>query len=466
MAVAFWELDHPVDRSAVVSETGRHITYGELRDASDQFSASLQQFNKKTLGFLLCKNSPECLTAYLGALRAGHAVCLLEAGLPHDLLVSLLESYLPDWVFASEELDIPDFAPCSQPSGRLYRRAKQHRETPLAAELALLLTTSGSTGTAKLVRLSFDNLQANAESIVDYLGITPEDRALTSLPMSYSYGLSVLNTHLLAGGALLMTACSLVQKEYWNFVAKQRPTSLAGVPYHYELMLRLGLLRNKLSCLRTLTQAGGRLDPERISQVEKIGSRRGCKFFVMYGQTEATARIAYVPPERLDEKIGSVGVPIPGGAIDLDPETGELLYSGRNVMLGYASKAADLAKGDELKGHLRTGDLARRDNDGYHYIIGRLKRFLKVYGRRISLDEIETLIAGRKGGSVACFGEDDNVRIAVEASESEQIATSVLKDLLKIHPASFRVLRLHAIPRLPNGKIDYQILNQQGDRRC
>ncbi len=460
MAVGFWELDHPSTMTAVVSDTGDHLTYGELRERSDRFAAVIDFGGKKTLGFLLCSNTPECLISYLGALRSGQAICLLESALDGGLLENMLEAYHPDWVFIPEQRNIRGFEACKIPDGWLHRPTKIHDEPAIAPELALLLTTSGSTGSAKLVRLSLANLQANADSITSYLEIKPEHRALTSLPMSYSYGLSVLNSHLLAGGVLLMTGLSLLQRNYWDFIAEQHPTSLAGVPYHYELMLRWRLLDNGLPSLRTLTQAGGRLDPERISQVQKVSASRGWRFFVMYGQTEATARIAYVPWEELPRKIGSIGIAIPGGTLSIDEKTGELLYSGPNVMLGYAENRQDLAKGDELRGHLRTGDLARRDQDGYHYIEGRLKRILKVYGNRISLDEIENLIGRHGGGAVACFGKDNDIRIAIEAMESESVAARVMKDLLKMHPSSFRIVRLDSIPRLSNSKVDYQSLSR------
>jgi long-chain acyl-CoA synthetase len=460
VAVGFWDLDHPSTMTAVVADTGDHLTYGELRERSDRFAAVLDCAGKKTLGFLLCSNTPECLISYLGALRCGQAICLLETGLDGGLLEKMLEAYHPDWVFSSEERDIGGYEACKIPNGWLHRPTRHHRESAIAPELAILLTTSGSTGSAKLVRLSLANLQANADSITSYLEITTEHRAVTSLSMSYSYGLSVLNSHLLAGGVLLLTALSVVQRNYWDFIAQQQATSLAGVPYHYELMLRLRLLENGLPSLRILTQAGGRLDPERISQVEKISSRRGWRFFVMYGQTEATARIAYVPWHELPRKIGSIGIAVPGGALSIDEKTGELLYSGPNVMLGYAENREDLAKGDELRGQLRTGDLARVDEDGYHYIEGRLKRILKVYGNRISLDEIEILIGRHGGGSVACFGKDNDIRIAIEAMESESVAARVMKDLLRMHPSSFRIVRLDSIPRLSNSKVDYQSLSR------
>jgi acyl-CoA synthetase (AMP-forming)/AMP-acid ligase II len=178
----------------------------------------------------------------------------------------------------------------------------------------------------------------------------------------------------------------------------------------------------------------------------------------MYGQTEATARIAYVPPERLRDKPGSVGIAIPGGKLSLDEDTGELLYSGRNVMLGYAETAGDLAKGDELRGHLRTGDVARRDEEGFHYIVGRLKRFLKIYGKRFSLDEMEDTIGRHGCGTVACFGTDDHIVVAIERESAERQVREVLEHLFKIHPNAFRVVNVDTLPRYPNSKIDYQSL--------
>lgn len=456
--MSFWRLDHPAGAPAIVSGKDRPMTYGELREGSDRFSESLEVRSGKTLGFLLCRNSPECLIAYLGALRSGQAVCLLDADLQPELLNHLLDSYLPHWIFAPEPRPCVGYAQSEIQNGYLYRQAAVGITDPIAPELALLLPTSGSTGSPKLVRLTLENLQANAESIVSYLGITEEERGLTSLPMPYSYGLSVLNTHLQAGGMLLMTSSSFLQREYWDFVAQHKPTSLAGVPYHYEVMLRMRMLEKNLPGLRTLTQAGGRLDPTHITQIDKMSVERGWRFFVMYGQTEATARISYVPPERLREKLGSIGIAIPRGSLSLDTETNELLYAGPNVMLGYADKRSDLAKGDELGGRLRTGDLARQDNEGYYYIVGRSKRFLKVYGRRFSLDEIEVLIRGHGGGAAACFGTDDQIRIAIDKFGNEQVIVELLKDFLKIHPNAFRVLKIESLPRLPSGKVDYQSL--------
>jgi long-chain acyl-CoA synthetase len=471
VAVGFWTLDCPPKAMAVMADDGRTITYGELRDRADRFAESIgapasasipapSSAAAKTLGFVLCRNTPECLIAYLGALRSGHATCLLDADLQRQQLDRLIDTYAPEWIFALEEPGFRGYAQQQLEGGYLSHRSTERSHLPVAAELALLLPTSGSTGSPKLVRLAYRNLQANACAITDFLRIGPEDRCITSLPMAYSYGLSVLHTHLLAGASVLMTTSSFLQRDFWTFFRAQRPTSLAGVPYHYDVLLRMKLLEQDLPGLRTLTQAGGRLSPESIARVAAIAAERDWRFFVMYGQTEATARISYVPAERLHEKIGSVGIPIRGGRLSIESTTQELAYAGPNVMLGYAETRADLGKGDELGGRLSTGDLATCDADGYYFIVGRLKRFLKIFGKRFSLDDMEGLISRQIGQAVACLGADDRVCIAIDTSTSEEAVAKVLKGALNLHPSAFRIAKVDSLPRLANGKLDYQSLGR------
>ena len=281
------------------------------------------------------------------------------------------------------------------------------RDISLHPNLALMLSTSGSTGSPKLVRLGHRNVASNAQSIAEYLGLSAAERPITSLPMAYSYGLSIINSHLAVGATLVLTSRGVLEKDFWSAMAEYECTSFAGVPYTYQMLLRVGLLKKSLPSLRTLTQAGGRLDPSYIEQVRTIASERGWSFYVMYGQTEASPRISYVPPAELHRKVGSIGIPVPGGSLEVDPD-GELVYSGPNVMLGYAQCEADLCKGDELGGVLKTGDLGRRDEDGFFYVTGRRSRFLKMFGQRFSLDEIENELASRLHSPVACRGSDDH----------------------------------------------------------
>jgi long-chain acyl-CoA synthetase len=319
------------------------------------------------------------------------------------------------------------------------------------------LNTSGSTGSPKLVRLSRENLQANAQSIAAYLNLSPGERPITSLPMSYSYGLSVMNSHLLAGGCLVLTDHGILRREFWGAVDRHSCTSLAGVPYTYQMLLKTGLLNQQGASLRTLTQAGGALAPDDIRRMHRLARERGFRFFVMYGQTEATARISYVPFDALASHIGSIGMAIPGGSLEIDSVTGELVYRGPNVMLGYAQCREDLAKGDEIRGILRTGDLARTDEDGFFYITGRRQRFLKLFGKRFNLDEVEQIVYQKFRVPVACFGQDDLLRLAIEGRHSPAAEISeMLRQTFNLPAQSIRVETVDQLPRTAHGKTDYQ----------
>jgi long-chain acyl-CoA synthetase len=372
----------------------------------------------------------------------------------------LLAAYEPDWVFTMQaNLGFEGFDP--SPSGVEGLRENQSpKELDIYPELKLLLTTSGSTGSPKLVRLTAKNLAANAQSIAQYLHLTSAERAITSLPMSYSYGLSVINSHLAVGATIVFTDEGVLQRGLWDALDRYRCTSLAGVPYTYQMLLQTGLLKTKGTSLKTFTQAGGRLEERYIRQMFELAQGRGWSFFVMYGQTEATARISYVPFENLGAKIGSVGVAIPNGSLRVDEATEELIYSGPNVMLGYAECRADLAKGDELHGELRTGDLARQDEDGYFYITGRLKRFLKMFGKRFNLDDVEKVLARHCDSNVACYGRDDLLIAAVENCENGDAIHATICKTFDLPRPAVKVVILEALPRTPNGKLDYKRLSE------
>lgn len=462
MATNFWELAHPQDQLAVVDiHSGIQRTYAELRDDVTRTIAAMPQHGNKSLIMLLAHNRYECLLAYLAALNSGDALMLVDAGLNQELLFKLIATYQPDFVCAiTDELALPGYRKTVEGELTTWKRNNKNEDSvALHESLALLLNTSGSTGSPKLVRLSRENLQANATSIAQYLSLNEKEKAVTSLPMTYSYGLSVINSHFLAGAALVLTDHGVLRREFWDSVDTHRCTSFAGVPYTYQMLLKTGLLKKRGPSLRTLTQAGGTLAAPHIREMYELAIQRGSKFFVMYGQTEATARISYVPFEALNSKVGSIGISVPNGRMQLDSETAELIYTGANVMMGYAENRADLAKGDELGGILKTGDLARQDADGFFYITGRLKRFLKLFGKRFNLDEVEQIVQARFGFPAACFGRDDLLMVAIE-SNSENIApvTVMLCETFALPRDSVQVKTMQKLPRTERGKIDYPAL--------
>jgi long-chain acyl-CoA synthetase len=452
----FSKIEHPPEGLAVLEpSTGRQKTYGELRlDVAQAFMPE-----QRSLVMLLAQNRYECLVTYVAALQSGNPLLLVDATLNPELLAQLIATYRPAYIYASASGPAIDGYTLKE-SGPLAVWERENTQSfAVHDSLALLLNTSGSTGSPKLVRLSRENLQANAASIASYLNLSAAERPITSLPMSYSYGLSVINSHLYAGATLVLTDHGVLRREFWDVIDQCSCTSLAGVPYSYQMLLQTGLLKKRGPTLRTLTQAGGGLAENHVRQMHELATERGLKFFVMYGQTEATARISYVPFEKLDGKIGSIGIAIPNGSLDVESETGELVYRGPNVMLGYAECIADLAKGDELGGVLKTGDLARRDKDGFFYITGRLKRFLKLFGKRFNLDEVEQIVQRRFAFPVACFGRDDLLMVAIESGEENVPAvTTMLRETFSLPKDVIQVQAVATLPRTARGKMDYQSL--------
>ncbi len=457
---AFWQLAVPAGAVAVIEAgTGRAVTYAELTAAADATAAALALPAGKALVGLFCRNDLASLTAYLGALRAGHAVCLLPAGAAPPA-APLLEIYAPERLLAPANLGPWPGYRAGAPAGAL---ACWHRCEPAAApaihpDLALLLSTSGTTGSPKLVRLSRANLQANAGAIRDYLGLTAADRAPTTLPLSYSYGLSVVHSHLAAGATLVLGEFPPVQQATWTSFARHAVTSFAGVPLLYELLRRLRFDPRSQPTLRTYTQAGGRLGTDTKRWFLAAADAAGARFFVMYGQTEATARISFVPPDRLAGHSDSIGRAIPGGELSIDPANREILYRGPNVMLGYALSRADLAAGDTTGGLLRTGDLGRADADGFFYIEGRLRRFLKLAGLRVSLDELERRLEAHLGAPVACAGADEALLVHTEAVVPAAQVLALLQAGFGLAPALATVRTGQPLARLHSGKIDYAAL--------
>ena len=347
----------------------------------------------------------------------------------------------------------------------LKMRYKQEIEkTAINPELALCLTTSGSTGSPKFVRLSLANVKANAEQIAEYLEIDENERPVTVLPSYYSYGVSIINSHLIKGATILMTEGTIAQREFWNFLKEQKATSISGVPYTYEMLKMLRFFRMDLPYLKTMTQAGGKLNKDIAKEYIEFAKEKGKKFFVMYGQTEATARMSYLPFEHALEKYASIGIAIPrgkfslidvnGNPIEESDVDGELVYIGPNVSLGYAECRADLAKGDENHGELHTGDVARRDSDGFYYITGRMKRFVKVWGNRCNLDATEQMVKSITT-SCACVGVDDKITIFVTEQGLEESIIKLLAEKTGFNPKAFEVRIIEAIPVKSSGKIDY-----------
>ncbi len=443
-------------------ERGETLTYNDLRLRVDEL-AKVLTLPSKGLIFLLSDNSVRSIIAYLASLESNNAVALLDSQLHKDKLDGFVSSYHPDLIVDSTgKFQSAEYSQDSSATGLSVLRT-QHNSAAITGAVKLLLPTSGSTGGGKMVRLSAESVKANALSIAQALAITSSDRAVLSLPIHYSYGLSVLNSHLVSGASVVVTRHMLTSKEFWNHVQESRSTSFAGVPYSYEILQRLNIDSLNVPHLKTMTQAGGKLGTNQIEHFHKVMADRGGRFFTMYGQTEATARISILPANCLPAKIGSVGKAIPGGSIEIvkqnvDDAVGEIVYRGPNVMLGYATNREDLNLGDVNQGVLHTGDLGYLDSDGLLYVTGRTQRFGKIFGIRLNLDEIEALLSME--GTLAVVSDDRRLLIYCEGDSYSRLHSKKveLAQNLGIHHSAVCPRPIESLPRMSNGKIDYMKL--------
>jgi len=421
-------------------------TYADVAGMGDGAVGELPQAGD--LVAIECDNTARCIAAYCLVQRQKLPTLLTTVQASRNDRESLYERFRVSVVYLSTE-------------DRWTRRLV--RGPDCNADLAVLLSTSGSTGSAKLVRLSHSNLLANAESIAYYLAIKSSDRAVTSLPLHYSYGLSILHSHLVSGASLAVTDESLMRKPFWDFLRDSGTTSFAGVPSMYDWLRRLKVEDMDLPSLHTLTQAGGRLSPAMVEWFAGVAKRKGWRFFVMYGQTEATARMAYLPPRMAATKPGAIGVAIPHGRLTLVDESGnsvpagtpgELVYEGPNVMMGYAESIGDLARGDDLHGRLVTGDIATCDDEGIYTIVGRKSRFLKIFGNRVALDDIEEFLDDHGIAALATGRDDCLVLVATSADIAWQARDAVLKRY-GFHHSAVKSFVGSELPRTSTGKIRY-----------
>lgn len=409
--------------------------YDDLTNKIESYKKKLGQ--KKQLVHFFPENSENSLAFYLACLQSGNVPLILDPSLKENTRNEYLKRYPPSWLYANDSL--------------IFFKEVKHS---IHNDLAICLTTSGSVGDPKLVRLSYKNLQSNAKSIALYLDLNEKERPITTLPFSYSYGLSVINSHLLVNAKIIFTKLSLIDPLFWELAKQERITSIAGVPFTYQMLKRLDIKKLIPSSLKILTQAGGKLDSELAKYFHLISKELGIKFFIMYGQTEATARISYVPHTMQTITLDTIGIPIPFGKMWLDPITSELLYEGPNVMMGYAETLEDLSKGKEVY-TLKTGDLAIKNIDGTFSITGRLKRFIKINGIRLSLDIIEEKLK-REGVDNACIGNDQLMKIFyINTTNNDQIINNIIHEKLGISKINYKLYKVNEIKRLPNGKIDY-----------
>lgn len=328
--------------------------------------------------------------------------------------------------------------------------------------LSHLLPTSGSTGSPKLIRHCYDNIEAAGLNISTFFALKETDRPLMVLPLYYTMGLSMLFSHLRVGATVLLTGRNMTDPVFWKFMKEEMATSFTGVPYSFQILDMMRFYRMDLPYLTLLTQGGGKMPTPLNDKFVTYCEQHGKQWIATYGQSECTARMAYLPAKWAREKMGSIGIAVPNGELSLidaegnaitTPHTeGEMCYRGKNVTMGYATCAADMLKGDERNGFIRTGDLARFDEDGCYYIVGRMGRFLKLFGMRVGLDECEQIIATDCQTESACVGTDEKMIVYITDASKVQIVKDALVEKTHIVATSFEIRVIPEIPKNEAGK--------------
>lgn len=445
---------------AAIDSYGNSLTYGEIIELANRIEHNV---SPRSLFFILTRNDVGGIAWVMATILSGNVPLILSANTEPQLLQNLISTYRPQYICKPSEGTKELYGYEVMSSGE--------SKCEMYNGLSHLLPTSGSTGSPKLVRHKYENIEAAGLNISTFFELTDADRPLMALPLHYTMGLSMVFSHLKVGATILITDLSMTDPRFWKFLKEERATSFTGVPFSYEILDKMRFTRMKLPHLTLLTQGGGKMPPELNLKFAEYCRDNGKKWIATYGQSEGTARMAWLPPEYAISKLGSIGIAVPNGKLSLrdsagnfikeSPATGEMCYEGKNVTMGYARCREDLALGDERNGFLPTGDIAYRDADGFYFIKGRMGRFLKIFGNRIGLDECEQIIRGVIKGECACTGNDDRLIVYLTQQSDGLTAKSALIEAVHLPANVIEIRFLISLPKNEAGKILYSCLPKE-----
>lgn len=458
---------HNQNKVAVKDDSGYMLTYGDVCRTIEYLNALNLP---RSVVFCLCENCAGSLIGYMAFENNKQVPLLLSAGMDEGLRNELESKYTPSYYWVPER-KAQEINGKKMYSAYGYVLLKTENDPyPLNDKLSILLTTSGSTGSPKLVRHKYGNLEANAENVAKVFSWRPDEEVgICDLPMNYTMGLNVINSHLVVGASVLMVKANLMDPDFWEFIKANGGTSFCGVPFSYEVMRRVGFDKMDLPKLYTLAEGGGKMTDKMFKWIAKYAKKSNKRFCATFGTSETSARMAFLDPDLALEKIGSIGKAIPNGELFLLDEaigedgsvTGELGYRGPNVTMGYALNRNDLQKDDEFCGEYHTGDIAKRDTDGFYFIIGRKGRFLKLFGLRVSLDETERILNTQyPNASFCCTGDDKRMNIIVTDEGIKEEIIPFISGKTNLHKSAFRVFVIDEIPRNDFGKVKFAELEK------
>ena len=452
-------------RIAAIDSNGSTLKYAEIAQLSQHITSLVSQ---RALCFLLVENNIGGIAWTMSMLDSRQLVPLiLNVKTEEALLQQLLATYQPTYICAPESFSIEGTFVDQQYGYQLTKVSEDI--CPLYEDLSHLLPTSGSTGSPKLVRHKYDNIEAAGLNISTFFELKETDRPLMVLPLYYTMGLSMVFSHLRVGATILITGLSMTDPNFWKFLKEEQATSFTGVPYSFQILNLMRFFRMDLPHLDLLTQGGGKMPTDLNIKFAEYCRDKGKRWIATYGQSECTARMAYLPAKWAIDKVGSIGIAVPNGELSLidaegnpitSPHTeGEMCYRGKNVTMGYAREQADLALGDERNGYIRTGDLAYFDEDGCYYIVGRMGRFLKLFGMRVGLDECEQIVQTDCAIECACVGTDEKMLVYITNADKQNDVKDTLVQKTHIVATSFQIRVINEIPKNEAGKKLYSKLS-------
>ena len=454
---------------AIIDKEYSNLTYKKVLIETDKIR---EKIKKRSLILIVSENSLGSLLAYIFCIINNHVGIIVDLKTTKQNILKIFKEYQPNYIFISKKNNSIFKKVCSEKYiffDQSLMKNKLTKEKKMNKNLSLLLSTSGSMGSIKFVKLSTSNLKYNTDSIINYLKINKKDSAITNLPISYSYMLSIINTHFEVGGSIVISKYSLVEKKFWETLKNSKSTSFNGVPYTYEMLSKIGLKNIKIDTLKYLTLAGGKLENDKLKEIIKFCKKNNLNFFSMYGQTEASPRISYLKPEFSQKKIGSIGKGIPGSKMYIINNTGkkilkpfvegEIICEGKNVFMGYSKDYNDLKNANEENYKLKTGDLGYFDKNGFFYITSRISRIAKIFGNRVDLGALESLMS-QKSYKVACLSDNKIVFIFIEKKYNKTNLINTISKITNLSINSFELIKLKYLPRTANNKISYSELKK------
>lgn len=449
------------------SFSGKIITFEKKISIKEEILKYKFLNRKRSLCMIECYNDYNSILSYLSVMAYGSVPLLVNENLNNFFFKNYIKKFRPEYIITKRNLINKRYKLHKIVNDLFFYKSKSKNSNKIFKDLAILLPTSGSTGSTKMVRISYKNLYSNTIDICNYLKIKKKDIAITTMPYSYTYGMSIINSHIMKGANIFVYSGSVIQKNFFDILEKFKITTFGGVPYTYKLLIKIGLDRLKNKYLKYFTHAGGPMDQKLLIQIYDFCKKNNLEFISMYGSSEATSRMSYLPFVNMKKKLGSIGKGLQksfklkdeNNKLIYEPfNKGELIYEGDNVCMGYANNWKELILGDTNFSILQTGDEGYFDKDGFFYISGRKNRYMKLYGHRLSLDEIEKNLNTKFKNCYVKFINEKLVIFSNLKLNLVELSNFVLK-MFNIKKDVIEFIKIKKIPYTLNKKIDYTKLN-------